>query len=183
MNFDDKPETKQGLVGEGKIALFLMAKGYSILPVYQIEKHTGKGPQLFTIYESLVAPDMLAFKGDKALWIEAKHKTAFSWYRRSQVWTTGIDKRHYEHYCQVDDKSPWPVWLLFLHKGGVAKDSPPSEGGLFGNRLSILRSCIHHTSEKWANGMVYWEKDSLIKIASLADVNKIVSTFLNSTAA
>ena len=94
--------------------------------------------------------------------IEAKHKTAFSWHRLTGRWVTGVDLRHYEYYCKIEDMSPWPVWLMFLHRGGQAKDSPPSPSGLFGNRLEVLRRQENHRSDKWGKwGMVYWALPSL----------------------
>lgn len=161
-----------GQAGESDIARWLKQNGYSILPVYEKILDTGKGPQLFLPDGCLIAPDMLVFKGnDKTLWIEAKHKTAFTWHRNTKRWTTGIDLRHYEDYLKVDDFSPWPVWLLFLHRGGQAKDSPPdSPAGLFGNKLEILRKCENHRHDGWANGMVYWGIENLKKLASLETV-------------
>jgi hypothetical protein len=157
-----------GQTGETIIARWLRHRGCTVLPVYEKIFDTGKGPQLFLPDDkSLVAPDMLVYKGKDAYWIEAKHKTAFSWHRITGRWVTGIDLRHYEDYCQVDDVSPWPVWLLFLHDGGQAKDSPPnSPSGLFGNTLSKLRRCENHRHGNWGtSGMVYWAIDNLIFIA------------------
>lgn len=164
-----------GQTGETAIALWLRSRGSTVLPVYEKIIDTGKGPQLFLPEgASLIAPDMLVFRGNNVLWIEAKHKTAFSWHRLTGRWVTGIDLRHYADYCQVDDYSPWPVWLLFLHRGGQAKDSPAnSPAGLFGNTLSILRACENHRSDKWARGMVYWSIDNLKWIADLKDVDPI----------
>ena len=39
-------------------------------------------------------------------------------------WVTGIDLRNYEDYLRVQAISPWPIWLLFLHFDGQAKDYP-----------------------------------------------------------
>jgi len=159
-----------GKAGESMIATWLRSKGYSVLPVYEKIIDEGKGPALFLPSEQRVAPDLFCFKGENALWIEAKHKTAFSWYRKKGIWTTGIDIRHYNDYCIVDDNSPWPVWLLFLHKGGTAKDSPPSPSGLYGEMLSKLRLCVDHQSDRHAHGMVYWNRDSLKLIAQLKEL-------------
>jgi hypothetical protein len=153
---------QEGIVGETKIANFFKSKGYSVLPVYEVELDTGKGPRLFTPKQPLIAPDMVIYKGKKCYWIEAKHKTAFTWHRITNRWTTGIDLKHYGDYCKIDDNSPWPIWLLFLHKGGQAKDSPPSPSGLFGNTLTYLRKNENHRSDKWGKyGMVYWAKEKL----------------------
>lgn len=158
-----------GKVGESKIAQYFKDKGYNVLPVYEIEIDSGKGPQLFTPNKQLIAPDMLVFKMDKCFWIEAKHKTAFTWHRNTQKWTTGVDLKHYEHYCEVDNCSPWPVWLMFLHRGGQAKDSPAdSPAGLFGNTLEHLREHENHRSPNWGKyGMVYWNIGSLKKLANI----------------
>jgi hypothetical protein len=163
-----------GRAAEGAIALWLRGRGLSVLPVYEKVINTGKGPQLFMPNKALIAPDLFVFGNGKCFWIEAKHKTAFSWHRNLGCWTTGIDLRHYRDYCEVDDSTPWPVWLLFLHEGGQAKDSPPeSPAGLFGETLAKLRRCESHRSDRWgASGMVYWARDSLQLLASLQDVRR-----------
>lgn len=162
---------KTGKVGESLIAEYFRSKGYNVLPVYEVVVDSGKGPQLLTPDKQFITPDMLIFKMDKCFWVEAKHKTAFTWHRITNRWVTGIDLRHYEHYCEVDDCTPWPVWLMFLHGGGKAKDSPPdSPAGLFGNTLKYLREHENHRSNKWGkSGMVYWDKNSLKKICDYED--------------
>jgi hypothetical protein len=157
-----------GQTAESLIAVWLRGRGYTVVPVYEKLFDTGKGPQVFTPTAELVAPDMLVFKGDRALWIEAKHKTAFTWHRLTGRWVTGVDLRHYENYCKVDDTTPWPVWLLFFHRGGQAKDSPAdSPAGLFGNTLAYLRAHENHRHDNWGrSGMVYWAYGSLRQLAT-----------------
>jgi len=161
-----------GKAGESAIALWLRRRGFCVLPVYEKVIDEGKGPQLYMTDGSLIAPDLLAFNGSKTYWIEAKHKTAFSWHRISERWVTGIDLRHYQDYCQVDDQTPWPVWLLFLHDGGQAKDSPAnSPSGLFGHTLAHLRQHENHRSSRWGtSGMVYWAYQTLRLVATLEEV-------------
>lgn len=157
-----------GRVGESVISLWFREKGYSVLPVYEVEMHTGKGPRLFAPRTQLIAPDMLVFRAKDAYWIEAKHKSAFTWHRKTGRWTTGIDLHHYADYCAIDDMATWPVWLLFVQRGGRAKgDSEDSPAGLFGNKLSILRECENHRHSNWGtSGMVYWSIDSLELLAT-----------------
>ena len=164
-----------GKIGEGRIATWLRARGCSVLPVYEKEIHEGKGPTLFSVEGQLIAPDLLAFRtGHKqdVKWIEAKTKSAFTWHRNTGCWTTGIDVRHYGDYLKVAGLSPWPVWLLFLHLQGQAKDSPQgSPVGLFGNELTYLSQHEHHRSDRWGcRGMVYWAHGSLRRLATLGDV-------------
>lgn len=165
-------QLQYGQAGESAIAMWLRKNGATVLPVYEKIINTGKGPQLFTPTTKLVAPDMLVYGFGETMWIEAKHKTAFSMHRISGRWVTGIDIRHYEDYCKVHDESPWPVWLLFLHRGGQAKDSPAnSPSGLFGNNLGYLRKNENHRHDNWGrSGMVYWAIDKLRLLATLEQV-------------
>lgn len=161
-----------GVIGEGEISKWLRSVGFNVLPAYEKEIDNGKGPRLFTAsFGELITPDMLVFGNDKIIWVEAKTKTAFTWYRISQKWQDGIDEHHWNQYCEVSKISNWPVWIFFLHRpGGVAKDTPPEREpptGLYGNELSILETKIDHKSDKWgSSGMVYWNIDALRKIHS-----------------
>ncbi len=165
MNFTGKLE--YGKAGESRIAAYFKRKGYSVLPVYEKEMTERKGPTLFAFDGTqVIAPDMLVFSGEKCFWVEAKRKSAFTWHRISRQWVTGIDINHYENYLRIaDGLSPWPVWLLFLHESGRAKDTPEgmsSPTGLFGNDLLVLRECENHRHENWGrHGMVYWARKSL----------------------
>ena len=79
-NFDDA--YAYGLTGESKIAQWWKDRGYNVLPVYEKLVGDYKGPSVFlSDGRSLVAPDMLAFSTHKSYWVEAKHKSAFSWHR------------------------------------------------------------------------------------------------------
>jgi len=176
MSFSDKLEF--GQVAEGAISMWLQSRGHSVLPVYEKVIDTGKGPQLFTGGEGLVAPDLLVMKGGKVLWIEAKHKTGFTFWRIGQRFETGIDLRHYRDYMDVRRETQFPVWLLFLHRGGQAKDSPPSPAGLYGNDLDILKAKeSHRDSRHGKSGMVYWSREcdggALRLIADYDDVAQI----------
>ena len=156
-----------GKVGESEIARWLMSKGYNILPVYEIAEGQYKGPAVFSKDgKGIIAPDIFAFSNSDVKWIEAKTKTAFSWHRKTEKWTTGIDKNLFEHYKQIAELAPWPVWLLFLQKGGQAKDSEVSEAGLFGGSIKFLAKNINHDSDNYGPyGMFYWAQDVLKKIA------------------
>jgi hypothetical protein len=178
MKFIDSSDFKMGRVGEGRIANWLKRRGWAVLPVYEKEVDEGKGPQLFMLDKSLIAPDMLAFKKTNVRWIEAKHKTVFTWHRITQRWCTGIDLRHYRDYLQVAELSPWPVWLLFLHERSIpdARDLQygcPQEcpTGLFGGELFYLQNNENHQHKNWGrSGMVYWAHDTL---ACLAPVDSV----------
>lgn len=166
-----------GQVAESEIAKWIMHRGNIVLPIYDIEYDSGKGPRLFSDSRQYIAPDLLVFGKNSPIWIEAKHKTVFSWWRKGRVWETGIDRRHYHEYLAVSEVIDWPVWIIFLHRCSTPAacdaqhcvgDSPT---GLFGNTLKFLRDNISHQSDKWAKGMVYWARDSLTQLATLDELD------------
>lgn len=168
-----KANLQTGRIGEGEIANWLIGRGYSVLPAYEIEVQTGKGPRVYTPSGGLISPDLLAFHKGKTIWFEAKTKSAFTWHRNSNTWQTGIDLRHWNDYLKVAEITPFDVWLLFLHReGNLAKDTPEEVGippsGLFGNDIQILKEKIDHTSDKHGkSGMVYWKRGDLRLLAPI----------------
>ena len=165
MSFDT--QLAVGQLGESQIAMWLRRRGHHVLPVYEKERGQGVGPRIFAADGTrIVAPDMLTFHGHKATWVEAKHKEAFTWHRLTGRWVTGIDLNHYAEYQRLLPLTKWPIWLLFLHRGGQAKDSPPSPSGLYGNTLHYLMDHENHTHQNHGrHGMVYWAERDLKKLA------------------
>lgn len=171
-----------GKVGESLIAKWMIRQGWNILPVYEKEKDSGKGPVVYTLDHNIIAPDMLAYQKEnlQALWIEAKTKNSFTWHRISKKWVTGIDLRHYNDYLYLLKSSPWPIWLMFLHlKSDGAKDTPTelighSPVGLFGNLLDILSKHENHRHDNWGtSGMVYWCHDDLLLLATIDEIQSV----------
>lgn len=167
---DFQQSLESGKVGESQIAGWLRSRGQNILPVYEVADGQYKGPAVYSSEgEVIVAPDMLCFGQGKTIWIEAKHKNAFTWHRKTQRFVTGIDLHHYEQYQKIMGLVDWPVWLLFLHRGGRAVDSPVSPSGLYGNDLKKLIKIENHRYENphghQKHGMVYWSTDSLVKLS------------------
>lgn len=167
---------KTGKAGESLIARYFLRKGYNILPVYEKTDNDFKGPTITTpLAGALIAPDLLVFKADKVFWIEAKHKSAFTWHRISNQWVTGVDIHHYQQYLKVQEAQPsWDIWLFFLHREGTAKDTPSgmvSPTGLFANRLEYLHLHENHRHTNWGrHGMVYWSVNALKLIAPLGSI-------------
>lgn len=156
-----------GKTGESEIAQWLINRGASILPIYEIAENQFKGPSVYSADNiNIIAPDMLVFKKGKITFVEAKHKEAFSWHRITSQWVTGIDLHHYFEYQKIQEKLDIPVWIMFLHRGGKAKDSEQSPSGLFSNSLDFLMQNENHRHENWGkSGMVYWNINALKKIA------------------
>jgi len=181
VKLEHQPFQKQlafGRIAESQIAMWLRQRGWIILPIYDIEYDTKKGPRLYSPTMEYIAPDLLTIKGDIIRWIEAKHKTVFTWYRKKSQWETGIDARHFEQYQEVTKLLPWDIWLLFLHgSDGIGTDAQrkrPSEpwpcpSGLFGNKIDVLVHTARYGKE-WGRGMYYWSVRDLLPIATMAEM-------------
>ena len=175
-----------GQIAETRIAKWLRSRGNHLLPAYDIEYETGKGPRLFGPLQKLVAPDFFVFGSQQLFWAECKRKRVFTWHRKTQRWTTGIDLYHWRDYLQVAEVTRTPVWLLFLHENSSpdARDlrfGCPGECpvGLYGNDIACLRDHISRTCDAFSDGtgwgksgMVYWAVDDLRLLASLAEVTQ-----------
>lgn len=169
MSFDAKLEL--GGFGEDAISRFFISRSTHVVPAYQLQVEHGKGPRLFGPDGSLICPDLLVINGRRVMWAEAKTKSAFTYHRKTGTWQTGIDLRHWLDYLKVEQATPFPVWLFFLHQPGrLAKDTPEgfeSPSGLYGDPLSKLVALVDHESERHGpSGMVYWREESLTKWAT-----------------
>jgi hypothetical protein len=169
-----------GQLGESIIAKWCMSRGNSVLPVYEKEIDTGKGPRFFTPRGRFAAPDMFVMPAMN--WIEAKHKTVFSWHRKTACWCTGIDLNHYEDYKQVQETSSRPVWLLFLHRSNMPDQRDLDAGcpkrcpvGLFGGSLAFLEQHENHRHDNWGrHGMVYWAYETLKLVAPIDEIDAFI---------
>lgn len=181
-----------GQLGESMISHWLRNKGWHVLPAYEKEIDNGKGPRLFLASggeaSQLITPDLFAMRGGQFLWVEAKHKSTFTWYGKGRYWTTGIDKRHFADYARVQETTGIDVWLLFLHRDSTTRPDdvrkwgapPECPTGLFGRSIEYLSSHNSHDSDKWGpSGMVYWQPfEHLLKLAELSDLAQYERTSL-----
>lgn len=177
----------RGRVAESAIADWLIRRGHSVLPAYDVGG-ASKGPRVFGPGRALVAPDFLAFPPDDAegpMWVEAKSKATFTYHRATGSFQDGIDAEYWQDYQELAARTGWPVWLLFLHAPGQsAKDNPPGKTpptGLFGGEASRLVACVDHVSDKCGRGgMVYWRVSDLAirggPLASWEDVTGVVKS-------
>jgi hypothetical protein len=172
---------QRGQLGESIIAKWCIARGNSVLPVYEKEIDNGKGPRFFTPEGQFVAPDM--FVMPSMHWVEAKHKSVFTWHRKSGRWVTGIDMNHYAQYQRVQQVTRRPVWLLFLHRSSQPDTRDMAHGcpatcptGLFGGSLKNLMRNVNHTHDNWGrHGMVYWAAETLKLLAPLAELESEIA--------
>lgn len=171
-----------GRKSEDAIFRWLLARRRSVLQTYEIEHGDGKGPRLIAPSKAYVIPDMLSFSAGRANWIEAKHKTHWTFHGKTKRFVTGIDTRHYNDYTEVEVITGLPVFLLFFQKSAEARPNDverwrapktaPVGAGLFCGRLDELRDRINHThaGSYAAPPMTYWAGESLRRLASVEEV-------------
>ena len=181
MSFDES--LAYGKVGESIISRYMQSRGHAVLPGTR-SKRPWERAALFSIGKWLIAPDMLVFTASGAMFIEAKHKSVFTWHRASSAWTTGIDLRHYGDYLRVAKETRLPVWFAFYHRESIPSESDRAHGcpsecptGLYVGELFDLLTTENHRSKNFdptregfvghgKSGMVYWAESTLKKIAS-----------------
>lgn len=196
-SFNDK--YAYGRIAEGQIAHWLVqAEGWIILPAYEIEIPSGKGPVLSTLLAQLIVPDILAMRYKhrkfQLRWHEAKHKTRFTWrWKDARAWQTGIDLRHYLDYIKVQEQT-FEVYILFLHSCSTPSEYDLKHGspaacptGLFGRPLRYLMEHEHHRDKFDRNGrdypMVYWNHSDLELLATLRQVQTLPTPLWKGTVA
>jgi len=180
----------EGRIGEGQIAQWARRLIYDMhLTAYEIEIPSGKGPRLLLNGYELIAPDFYAIRINGATvlckWIEAKHKTRFTWHFMSGNWQTGIDRRHYEDYLKVREVTQTLVYIMFLHRSNVPSNKDLANGsplvcptGLYCRTSDYLKDHEHHRDKYERDGreypMVYWNEQDLGKpIATIEEVDAV----------
>jgi len=164
---------KLGLANESIITKYLNSRNFIVIPAYQIEQSTGKGPRVFApMDEQLITPDLLCIRNGKMRWTECKSKAEFVLYRKTGIFQTGFDIACFEQYQRVQEVTGIPVYIMFLNapRYGISEPS-----GLYYQTLDKLVETIDHscTNEKTGSksgGLHYWNEYDLIKQAEYNDV-------------
>jgi hypothetical protein len=170
----------KGRLSESAIVSWLRARGNGVITVYEIQHDAKMGPRfLASRSRAFVAPDVLCFGGEgSVLWCETKHKTVFSWHRKTQQWVTGVDLHHFRDYERVAGETGLPVWLAFLHVSSTPNSAdwkyncpPQCPTGLFVGEIGRLASQYNHKHENWGrHGMIYWSSQTLHRLAPAHEV-------------
>jgi len=150
------------------VAAYLMMRGWLILPVYDYSGlGEGKPPKLTAreSEDSLICPDLLCAKNGLIRWCEVKYKERCDWTRVVQRRETGINKRLWEHYQQVEQATGIATWIVFAHG---------QENELRRGLLSLLARPGHHRlylgDKMGKDGMVFFSYDELSLICPLSDI-------------
>jgi len=103
-----------GEQGEKEVALFLMNKGYTVLPLYQFNKE--HAPFLLSNIGKITLPDLDCYHINKpSIFVEVKSKK--QWNITNKIKETGFDLKHFKEYIKIQDITKKQVWVVFNHKG------------------------------------------------------------------
>jgi hypothetical protein len=128
-------------------------RGYYVLPTYDFSgKDDNKAPKILSpeSVADLVAPDLMVWGRGETRFLEVKYKTKADTYRKTNTLTTGINRRLWRHYRDVERLLKVPIWILFIHQ---------QERECRADTLANLSNYIDHEYSGWnmgPSGMVFW---------------------------
>lgn len=159
----------RGKIEERKCAAYLKALGYRVLPTTEFSGSGAPMLEAEDAAESLVMPDLQAFKNGEGAWFEIKWKTEGTWSQRHHRVETGISLRHHEHYCQIERETKSPVVLVFVHE---------AEREVRCGTLAQLANAFSHDyrGEKMGrSGMRFWIYERIPLWMALDELNAAIS--------
>lgn len=138
----------RGKVEERKVAEYLKALGYRVLPTTDFSANGAPKLEAANDEESLVMPDLQAFKDGTGEWFEVKFKSEATWSDRHGRLETGTDGIAYERYCRIEAETKIPVAVVFVHE---------AEKQVRCGTLNQLAEAFSHTSDRMGRGgMRFW---------------------------
>lgn len=104
---------KFGRDGEKVVGQWLIEQGFGIIRTADIAT-AGLGPRIERAGFGFVLPDFQVVGDGMAKWVEVKTKSKDVLYQRTGELRQGIERRHFDHYLDVQDKTGLPGYLAFL---------------------------------------------------------------------
>lgn len=157
---------------EVRLARWVRSRGWFVVPTYDFSgKGEDKAPKLLAPIgqRDLVLPDLQCFRNGELQWLECKWKARADRYRIGGYDVTGISKRLFDHYQQVQKATGARVVLAFLHE---------MEMEMRGDALDALGDakgvgCFSHVSQSARMGrMIFWRYDAIPRWAHLGAVSE-----------
>lgn len=143
----------RGKAEERKLAAYLKALNYRVLPTTEF---SGSGaPTLDGEADSIIMPDLQAFKDGAGEWFECKWKSRATESTRYDRLETGISIRHYLQYCRIERETAIPVAIVFVHE----KEREVRCGTL--NQLQAAFSHDDRSDKMERGGMRFWAWESI----------------------
>lgn len=168
MSFDFSEKLAFGEEGERLVASFLMGRGASVLPLYQYQ--STRAPLVFSRRSRIIAPDLYVWRVGKDYHAECKRKTR--WVRFTGQLETGLNKRHFNSYLELIERTNREVVCFFLHE----REEPT---GLYCGALRKLSASVRlwsgincKTKKRVSKGMALFPINKLMKICSLDELDR-----------
>jgi hypothetical protein len=159
----------RGKVEERKLAAYLKALSFRVLPTTDFSARGAPMLEAEDRADSLVMPDLQAFRDGSGAWFECKWKTEGTMSSRRGRVETGVSRRHYEHYKKTEAATKIPVAIVFVHE---------SEREVRCGTLSQLEGAFSHeyTGDKMGpSGMRFWIYDQIPLWMSLDELNAAIA--------
>jgi hypothetical protein len=146
--FRERPEFLAGRAGEQRVALWLMNRGWYVIPSYDYSGEDGnKAPKLTGILDTrqhgYPVPDLDVCRKGNRQWVEVKTKTQASWTRKTQQLEHGMEYRLYDSYLSVQAETGTDCWLAIyetstqeLLVASLAHLGEPRKSTMFGSRMA-----------------------------------------------
>ena len=116
-DFRETSVFKRGSAGERLVAALLQSRGWFILPAYDYSGEGGNtAPRLQGELAGYVAPDILAARNGKCIWVEVKTKEHADYTRVTDRMEHGFSLRHLEAYRGIQEITGIPVWLAIYEE-------------------------------------------------------------------
>jgi hypothetical protein len=115
MPFRKTPAFLSGCAGEQRVAAFLQARKWFILPAYDYSGPAGdRAPKLQGVHAGIVMPDLFLAAGGRTKWAEVKCKGAPTFTVITHTLDHGIGLRKWRHYMRCQEVTGVFVWLFIL---------------------------------------------------------------------
>lgn len=164
-DFEDR--LAESRVYEEGMAETLRRKQWYVLPTYDYSgKGDSKAPKLLAPpgVRDLVLPDLLAWTGRMARWVEVKLKRRADLFRKTNTLVTGFSRRLWGHYQEVQLLTGVDVFVAFIHL-----DEGEVRGGTL-HDLDLVVSHVDSTDRMCRGGMVFYRYNDVPRWCGLDQV-------------
>jgi hypothetical protein len=106
-----------GEEGEKDVAIYLIGKGVSVLPLYQFTPESA--PHILNISKTYTSPDLTCFKAGRSFFVEVKSKQRWVIDPTNHRTETGCDYRLYKQYLDLSLNLNIDLYIIFNHLNNI----------------------------------------------------------------
>lgn len=123
--------TERGARGEAAVSALLQRHGFAVIELGRCDDPDGKPTQvpLHSNGDSMVTPDLLAFKALRCYGFEVKTKETATWHRNSQRWCVGLRQREHRRLQRL--VAVMPIGLMYWLERDDTESGQTARGGAY----------------------------------------------------